>query len=448
MSHSLPRVGGPGRAAPSPKPVDGKRTGDGPAPGVTRAYRCQCGSRVFFRNSVCLRCDTPLGFAPERQLLLPLAGGPQPDSWTIFGEPAPLYRRCGNFESPAGCNWLVAQEDVDAAGQPASLCVACRLNRTIPDLTIDGNGQRWQKVELAKRRLVSSLLGLGLPVVPKVVQPEDSAAAPGAGVQAGNTQTDTEGMDAPATAVADAGLAFDFIQPLPDGPLVRTGHEHGQITLNIEEADDDRREQIRLQMNEPYRTLLGHLRHEVGHYYWDRLIDGTPWLEPCRALFGDDRADYAEALKQHYEDGPAEGWEASFVSAYASSHPWEDWAETWAHYLHMVDVVDTAASFGLQADDFVDEAGSFTQEDLYDANDSGAETFLAWLHAWVGLTGVINEMSRSMGQADFYPFVLPRAAVPKLHFIDCVVRQARAQPAALGVQPAGEPPAATLQQAA
>jgi len=59
---------------------------------------------------------------------------------------------------------------------------------------------------------------------------------------------------------------------------VLTSHCNGLITLNIAEADDAERERRRVKFHEPYRTLLGHLRHEVAHYYWDRLIANSKWL--------------------------------------------------------------------------------------------------------------------------------------------------------------------------
>jgi hypothetical protein len=195
----------------------------------------------------------------------------------------------------------------------------------------------------------------------------------------------------------------------------------------VQEADDAHREQLRSSLHEPYRTLLGHLRHEVGHYYWQRLVQGTPWQAPFRALFGDEQADYAAALKAHYEQGPPPDWALRHATAYASSHPWEDWAETFAHYLHMLDTLDTAASVGLRV-----EAGTLGVEPwaagaLWRPDDAGAAAFLAFVNDWVAMTAALNEMSRSMGQADFYPFVLSQAAVAKLQFVHLVVHAVRAQ---------------------
>ncbi len=360
-------------------------------PTAPRAYRCRCGRPVFFRNSQCLACKTPLGYEPDRAQVLPLAEAGE-GRWTVFGERTPRYRRCGNFDSAAGCNWLI----LDQGEETPPLCRACRLNRTIPDLALPENQLLWNRIEGAKRRLVSQLIALGLPVQSKVS--EDPAH----------------------------GLAFDFLRSPPEGPRVMTGHADGVITLNIEEADDPTRERIREQMHEPYRTLLGHFRHEVGHYYWDRLVRDTAWLAPVRELFGDDQQDYAAALQRHHEQGAPADWPKRFVSAYASSHPWEDWAETWAHYLHMVDTVDTALSFGIDADEVELDAEPYAPNALWRPDDPGAESFLGFLNAWVELTAVLNEMSRSMGQPDFYPFVLPRPAVAKLQLIHLIVAGAPA----------------------
>jgi hypothetical protein len=174
-------------------------------------------------------------------------------------------------------------------------------------------------------------------------------------------------------------------------------------------------------MHEPYRTLLGHFRHEVGHYYWDRLVDGTPWLELFRQAFGDERDDYSSALQRNYQQGPPPDWPTRFVSAYASSHPWEDFAETWAHYLHMADSLVTAHSFGLQTGEVATELQSHKPDSLLRPGDPDAERFLYFVNRWISLTAVMNELTRSMGQLDFYPFVLSPPAVAKLQFVHMVI---------------------------
>ena len=391
-----------------------------------RAYVCQCGCPVFFRNSACLACGTPLGYDPLQARLLPLMPGSEPDTWVIwsatgnrpaassvggqdeaknepqvssplFPELTQTYRRCANLLTPAACNWLVPVDEYGDGSPSPLLCRACRLNRTIPDLSDPAhpeNSLLWGRMELAKRRLVSALLALGLPVASRITE-------------------DTE-----------RGMMFDFLRSPDNGPHVMTGHHTGLITLDLQEADDSVREAVREALREPYRTLLGHFRHEVGHYYWDRLVAGTPWMDGFHALFGDETQDYMASLHRNYEQGPPAQWWLHHVSAYASTHPWEDWAECWAHYLHMRDTIDTALSFGLSAHSPQLEFTPFTIDALYQPEHPGAQHFLDFLNDWTRLTTLLNEMSRSMGQPDFYPFVLPHEVVAKLHFIHLLVTSA------------------------
>ncbi len=199
-----------------------------------------------------------------------------------------------------------------------------------------------------------------------------------------------------------------------------TGHDLGDITINIAEADDAERERRRTAMHEPYRTLLGHFRHEVGHYYWDRLVRDAPALIPYREIFGDEREDYGEALKKHYKDGPPTDWREHYVSAYATTHSWEDFAETWAHYLHIVDTLETARSFGIR----VEPTGLAAAETLatkVDFSPYTADSIEPIVKAWVPLTFAINSLNRSMGLRDFYPFVLTPTIIEKLGFIHDLV---------------------------
>ena len=136
-----------------------------------------------------------------------------------------------------------------------------------------------------------------------------------------------------------------------------TGHDNGAVTIALSEADPAESEKRRAELDEPYRTPLGHFRHEIGHHYWDVLVRDGGMLEACRARFGDDREDYAEALQRHYREGPPANWQERFVSAYATSHPWEDFAEAWAHYFHIVDTLDTANAFGLSLEPTIDREG-------------------------------------------------------------------------------------------
>ncbi len=359
--------------------------------GRPRTYRCQCGRPVYFRNSVCLGCKAELGYEPELAQVRSLVAGPAVGTWKLADQKgdAPLYRRCENFNTPAGCNWLTP------AAETEPLCISCRLNQTIPKLDDANNALWWRKIENAKRSLVAQLLRIGLPVKSKVS--ED----------------------------LEHGVMFDFLRNPEKGPRVLTGHANGLITLNVEEADDSIRERTRHEMREPYRTLLGHFRHEIGHYYWDRLIFDAPWLEKFRELFGDERQDYAAALKKNYEQGPPPNWADNYITSYASVHPWEDWAETWAHYLHVVDSLDTALGFGLHGEEVEAAVEPFKIEDLYDPKAPDAQRVILLINSWVQLTTVLNEMARSMGQHDFYPFVMSRPVLRKMHFIQMVVKDAR-----------------------
>ena len=309
-------------------------------------------------------------------------------TFALVGNEQLSYRRCANVQSASACNWLVPLAEADAGQE---LCRSCRLNRTIPNLATGENTEYWGAIELAKRRLVSGLLILGLPVKSKVSEDPE------------------------------CGLAFDFLESPEDGSKVFTGHDDGIITLNIAEANDATRENIRTQMHEPYRTLLGHLRHESGHYYWDRLVEGSPSLDAFRNFFGDERADYAAALEKHYAEGSPSNWPLNFVSGYASSHPWEDWAETWAHYLHMHDALETAAGFRLDTNSVELPLDGFSGDVLVEPDDQ----FLDQLNGWSRFSAVLNEFARSLGQRDFYPFILSTQSARKLHFVHRVVMAAR-----------------------
>ncbi len=371
----------PSPAPPSSRPAASR------APAQGDSSRCRCGRTVFFRNTRCLGCGTPLGYEPRLRRVLPLEAASRPGEWvdaSATGTRRARYRRCANLDRPARCNWLVP---VRGHGALPPGCLACRLNRTIPNLAQPGNGELWRRIEAAKCRVVAQMVALRLPVASLL-------------------------HDDP-----EHGLAFDFLRAPAGGPPVMTGHHEGIITIDVEEADDARREHLRQQMGEPYRTLIGHFRHEIGHYLWDRLVERSDWLEPFRALFGDEQRPYGDALATYYRDGPPDGWQDGFISAYATAHPWEDWAESWAHYLHMSDAVETAGRIGIAT------AGSglvtrpFGPGALWRSDHPGATRFLRLLNDWVRLAAVMNEMSRSMGQPDFYPFVLSAPVVAKLHFI-------------------------------
>jgi hypothetical protein len=346
-----------------------------------KLFECQhCGQLIYFENTVCERCGYALGFLPDVAQMTALR--PNGDgSFVPLADKSRTVSYCANFEH-ATCNWLVEQ--------PGELCRACLLNRTIPDLP--ENLRRWQRIEVAKHRLVYSLLRLGLPVESKSEAPE-------------------------------TGIAFDFLAPPPgeDGQgEILTGHDNGEITLNVIEAEDAIREKIRENMHEPYRTLLGHFRHEIAHYYFERLVKGRPGYALFLATFGDETADYGEALKNHYANGAPQNWRDNHITAYASAHPHEDWAETFAHYLHMVDTLETAYAFGLHVrpragqDDNLAASVSF---DPYTRKD-----FETIIDAWLPVTFAVNSINRSMGIDDLYPFVISPAVVEKLRVVHEIVR--------------------------
>ncbi|MEN3161870.1 putative zinc-binding peptidase [Tistrella mobilis] len=356
-----------------------------------KLFSCQnCSQTLFFENTTCLRCGHRLGYLPDATTLSalePETGG----RWRPLAMPDQMFRFCANATHDA-CNWLIP------TSSPHAWCKACRLNRTVPDLAVPANLAAWQRLEVAKHRLIYALLRLGLPVAAKWEDPV-------------------------------GGLAFNFLADVdPEAPRIMTGHAEGLVTINVAEADDAERERIRRDMGEPYRTLLGHFRHEIGHYYWNRLIrDADPSLgrlDRFRAMFGDESCDYAEALARNYAEGPPADWQERFVSTYAASHPWEDFAETWAHYLHIVDTLETAHAFGirLKPQNILDPAAP--SDVAYDFDAYRQRDFAPLIEAWLPLTYAVNSLNRSMGQQDLYPFVLAPAVIDKLRFVHDLIREA------------------------
>ena len=345
-----------------------------------RLFKCQaCGQLLYFENTTCERCGHRLGYLPPSRTLSALEE--QGSAWRALagGE---TVRFCDNAAQDA-CNWLVP------AASAARFCTACAHNRTIPDLSDPRNLVLWRRLEYGKHRLFYSLDALGL--------------------------STTAEADVPA-------LAFDFLAEPGPGARVMTGHDNGLITIALSEADDAAREQARTAMHEPYRTPLGHFRHESGHYFWDRLVARGGRLAECRALFGDDTQDYAAALQAHYAQGAPPDWQANFVSAYASSHPWEDFAETWAHYLHITDTLETARAFGLSLQPAIDTRGELHAS--IDADPYRAGGIAPLIEDWLPLAFAVNSLNRAMGQPDLYPFVIAPPVIAKLGFVHALVKGA------------------------
>jgi hypothetical protein len=374
-----------------------------------KLFHCdQCGHVLFFENSRCNACQSQLGYVPEAQRLMVLPDAPEPGAaFPLPGLGNALFVRCRNYSERQACNWLASAPEANpiAAPREAPYCDSCHLTEIIPDLSDTANLAAWTDIERAKRRLVYTLLALQLPVSSRAQQPE-------------------------------RGVAFRFLRGTKREPVM-TGHGAGIITLNIAEAHAAYRENTREKLGEAYRTVLGHLRHEIGHYYWDRLIAGGPRLDGFRALFGDERQDYQQAIQRHYDQGPPASWAESFISAYATMHPWEDWAETWAHYLHMHDTLETAKSHGV-AVRAPDGSGDRVATDELVFRD-----FDGLAASWQALTVTLNSLSRSMGLPDAYPFVLSKVVEDKLRFIHGLIHDPLVTAEPVAAEPvAAEPVAA------
>jgi hypothetical protein len=349
-----------------------------------KLFRCQhCSQLLHFENHTCEKCGHRLGYIPEAETLSALE--PEGDNWRALAFRNKVYKFCSNAQYNV-CNWMVE------ADSPETLCMACRHNRTVPDPNVPEHLAAWQKIEIAKRRLFYTLAKLKLP------------------------------LDCGFGDDKREKLAFDFLaQPLDAAtPKVMTGHDHGLITVALEEADDAEREKRRTSMHEPYRTLLGHFRHEIGHYYWDILVQDGDQLEGYRRVFGDERQDYAEALKKHYSEGAPANWQDNFVSAYATTHPWEDFAETWAHYLHIVDTLEMARAFGIYVNPPLAPSGE--AEAAVDFQPYRAPDVATLVDTWIPLGIALNSLSRTMGQPDIYPFILSPAIIKKLGAIHDLIR--------------------------
>jgi hypothetical protein len=333
-----------------------------------KIFSCDnCDGLVFFESVACSGCGSGLAFFPNLARV---------------GVLEAEHRPCRNYTEHAACNWALDPGDTE------EYCRSCRLNQVIPNLAEPGSQSAWIRLEIAKRRLLFSLLGLGLPVLGKA---EDPAR----------------------------GLAFAFLrdEEAAGTGKVLTGHSDGLITINIAEADSPHREKIRIEMGEAYRTLLGHFRHESGHYYWDWLIRGSERTYGFRERFGDERADYGESIRRHYALGPPKDWADRYVSPYASMHPWEDFAETWAHYLHMTDTLETACSHGLGIKPQPIAASGASGPPTVVLRQLQVTSFTSLINAWMPLTLALNDLCRSMGVPDSYPFVLSKGAIEKLRFV-------------------------------
>jgi hypothetical protein len=338
-----------------------------------RVFTCSsCEHELGFESLSCPNCDSLIGYMPDRRDLVVLVPD-TPAKFSVQGDNGVQWR-CLN--AAWGCNWMLAADQGDV------WCLSCRLTRGRPDEADPAAVVAWAAAEAAKRRLVFQLAELGLPIEPR-------------------------------STTAPQGLAFDLVH-VPGASGV-TGHDQGLITLDLSEADDQHRDELRRRFGEPFRTLIGHLRHEVGHYYFARLINQGDLLTSFRSLFGDERVDYPAALDEHYRSGHGAAVEANLerhVSAYAAAHPLEDWAETFAHYLHICDAYQTADSHGL---DVVDREPGVRTSGRRGVGD--APSFSSILALWVPVAATINEIADGLGSPRPYPFTLSPAVVTKLEFV-------------------------------
>lgn len=337
-----------------------------------------CDLQIFFMNSKCTHCHTELGYVAENKEMVSFEK--QTDEvWKSLNPNLKnkLYKPCFNYSHHHVCNWMIPADSDEI------YCESCKLTSIIPNLDNPDHIIYWARLEHAKRRFLYMMQQLNIMPRPK------------------------------KDANDQFGLQFNFLMPEPGQPVL-TGHAHGLITLNASEADVVYRETTRVKMGENYRTLLGHFRHESGHFYFDLIQQIRPDLiDEFRNLFGDERQDYSEALQTHYHSGPPKNWQDNFISSYASAHPWEDWAETWAHYLHMMDTLETAFYAGL----CVNSKRSDLPSMIIEESPIGAENFETVLQNWMTITFNLNALNRSMGLDDAYPFTLSDKVLDKLRFI-------------------------------
>lgn len=333
-----------------------------------RTFQCdRCGASVFFENFRCLGCNSTLGIDPGTYLAHAIESSEEGE---LVNKDQQSYRLCQNSVQYGTCNQLVP------TGSPERYCLSCQFTEVTPDLRGESSRSLWAALERAKRRMLYSLSRMGIEPVPKSIDPK-------------------------------GGLSFRFLAE--DGKKIMTGHQDGLITITLAEADDAIREARRQEMGENYRTLLGHFRHEVGHYYWTLIVEQGAFLEGFRGLFGDESQDYGEALADYYAKPVDDSWKVDFISRYATAHPWEDWAETFAHFLNMNDVLETAYYVGL-----IDKNPT-----------SGRMEFGEMILLWVSTSYRLNQLGRSMGSGDLYPFVLTDAVIAKMSFISSTVEAHR-----------------------
>jgi len=312
-----------------------------------KIFKCPgCDAPLFFDNLVCA-CGLAVGHDPAAQRF-------------VTDQPF-----CANRDS-LGCNWLCAPGE--------TLCNSCRMTSVRPDLAVPGNDLLWARAEAAKRHVLAGLMRWGW------FGTHDTGGRP------------EFHMLAETTATGSVSVIM--------------GHASGLVTINLAEADASERVRRREMLGEPYRTLIGHFRHEIAHFLFERLSASDAFVAAFRALLGDETQDYGAALARHYEQGPPPDWQTTHVTPYAAAHPHEDWAESAAHAMHLTDIIDSFLAAGLRA---------------VQAPDAGFDAFAEadparLLDAAIAIGVAMNHVNRAVGQPDLYPFVNTAQTRTKLAF--------------------------------
>lgn len=367
-----------------------------------KTFMCSCTGNpaLFFESNSCYNCGRVVGITDNFQLVQPFNFDQLTGNYFLDNSDDIQYKKCQNFLNYQACNGMIQVGATDEKGALINYCFSCRYNDTIPNLSIRGHLPLWIKMENAKRRALYTLKALSLPL-------QNIYQDPFYGI------TFTFGVD--------SDVNDHFKTRLHNGPAITTGHNCGHITINLAEADDVARSKIKMDMGENYRTLLGHFRHEFGHYYFDVLIaDNTYNYNMYKDCFNDVGQDYTMAQNDYYKYSSPENWQQEYISEYATMHPWEDWAETWAHYMHIVDTLETAQHYGLKPS----RMGAVNSQRSHGVEQFQEVDFFTFhpnfdfiLDVWIEFSVILNSLNRSMGLQDAYPFVLTPTVRKKLKFV-------------------------------
>jgi hypothetical protein len=368
-----------------------------------KTFKCDCENNqiLFFESSTCIACERVVGVDDNFDKVETYNLDKKSGYYFKTNQSEVHYQKCDNNANYHICNGMVNMNTFEPVpNKDEVLCFACRFNETIPDLSIAEHIPLWKKMEIAKRRAIYTLKALSLPL-------QNIRQNPKSGLSFDFT--------------TDRDVSDHFVSKLDDQETVFTGHDNGHITINLAEADEVARSNIKHVLKEHYRTLLGHFRHELGHYYFEKLIAKSKKKHQlCKKYFGDDELDYQEALKKHYEKGAPKDWKDNFISEYATMHPYEDWAETWAHYMHIMDTLETAKNFNITGS-IGDSSDSGNVGDLKLPQSSyffsSQTSITSILDTWMDFSVILNSLNRSMGMNDAYPFVLTQSVRTKLSFI-------------------------------